>query len=338
MKVRYYSELEKLFAGTHFIREDSPELLFIHAVCAGKTDEVLSLFAPLKLFGNVPPVVDTPYARYEGLEEIRKFTEGFNATFHAAESFAVPCIQTIANGRVALEVSINFVVDGEINQVPMCIVADFRTPSMLDEVRIYCYYAMVPGLTPYRKPLFVSAHKEMGDPGLLTGAVREYYEALHHLPAVDVDKIINSMEDEIIMGGYHYYVPEHQPHSTYVMNKEDERKIFTHMQPNIPSGIMMRYETIIDDGKTCVIEWMHVVSRYGQEKFNRVSLSCISAYERGLSGKLCSIRILDYAGKEKEIDWNRTPIPYDEACRINFVEKQHMGCGDKPQYDQQGKK
>lgn len=333
MKVRHYSELEKLFAGTHPIREDSPELLFIRAVCAGKVDEALSFFAPLKLFNNEKPVVDAPYARYEGLDEIRKFVEDFNPTFHATESFAVPCIQTIANGRAALEVSINFTVDGEINQIPMFVVADFRTPKMLDEVRIYCYYSMVPGMTPYRKPMFVSAHREMGDPNLLTGAVREYYEALHHLPAVDVDKIVNSMEDEIIMGGYQYYAPEKLPNGTYVMTKEGERKTFSGMQPNIPSGIMMRYETIIDDGKTCVIEWMHVVSRRGREIFNRISLSCVSAYERGDDGKLCSIRILDYAGKEKEIDWERTPLPYDEAKEINFVETQHAGCGERPQYD-----
>ena len=334
MKIRHYSELEKLYAGTHPIVEDSPELRFIRAACSGDEEQALSLFAPLKLFDDTPPVVDTPYKRYEGLEGIRLFVHEFNDVFHATESFAVPCIQTIANGRVALEVSVNFTVDGEINQVPMYVVADFRTPSMLDEVRIYCYYSMVPGLTPYRKPLFVSAHKEMGDPGLLTGAVREYYEALHHQPAVDVKKIVNSLGDEVVMGGYRYYEPENQRNGNYVMKREEAEKVFASMQPYIPAGIIMRYETIIDDGKTCVIEWMHVVSRYGQEKYNRISLSCISAYERGNDGKLCSIRIMDYAGKEKEIDWNRTPIPYSEARAINFVEVQKSGCGDKPQYDE----
>jgi hypothetical protein len=41
--------------------------------------------------------------------------------------------------------------------------------------------------------MFKSAHLEMGDPMLLTGAVREYYEALHHMPHVDVDRILACM-------------------------------------------------------------------------------------------------------------------------------------------------
>lgn len=329
MKIRHESELERLFAGTHPIRTDSPELLFMQAVCAGNEEKALSFFGTSKLFGGDPPVVDAPYARYEGMEGIRRFVREFNPTFHASESFPVPCIQTISGGRAALEVSVNFTVDGEINQVPMFVVADFRTPSMLDEVRIYCYYALVPGMTPYRMPMFRSAHREMGDPGLLTGAVREYYEALHHLPAVDVDKMVNCMEDRVIMGGYGYY----QEDRNYLLSRDELRKAYTAMQPHIPSGIMMRYETLIDDGRTCVMEWMHVVSRRGRETFGRISLSCISAYERGEDGRLCSVRIMDYAWKEKEIDWTRTPIPYDEAKEINFVEEQHPGCGEKKQYD-----
>ena len=333
MKIRHYSQLEKAFAGTHPIRTDSPELLFMQAVCAGDEEKALSFFAPHKLFSEDVPVVDTPYARYEGLDGIRQFVREFNSTFHASESYPVPCIQTFGGGRVALEVSVNFTADGEINQVPMFVIGDFRTPAMLDEVRIYCYYSMVPGLTPYRKPLFVSAHREMGDPNLLTGAIREYYEALHHLPRVDVDKIVNCMEDTVTMGGYGYYEPDDNPNGPLVITKEQARTAYTNMQPHIPSAIMMRYETLIDDGRTCVMEWMHVVSRFGREHFNRISLSCISAYERGEDGRLCSIRIMDYAGKEKLIDWNRTPLTYDEAKEINFVEKQRPGCGEKPQYD-----
>ncbi len=333
MKVRHYSELEKLYAGTHPIKLDSPELLFIQEVCAENADGVRSLFAEKKLFGDVPPVIDTPYERFEGLDRICEFVAGWNARFGAERSFAVPCIQTIANGRVALEVSVNFVAEGEINQVPMYIIADFRTPKMLDEVRIYCHFSMVPGLTPYRMPMFKSAHLEMGDPGLLTGAVREYYEALHHQPAVDVEKILGSMGDEICMGGYQYYDPGKTPSGSYRMTKEDIRAAFTRMQPYIPSGIIMRYETIIDDGKTCVIEWVHVVSKHGQENFNRISLSCIAAYERGDDGKLFSVRIMDYAGHEKEIDWTKTPIPFEEAKKLHFIEKMLPGCGAKQQYD-----
>ena len=332
MNIRFRSELEALFANTHPIREESPEVLFIRAVCRGDENAVLALFAEEKLFGHVPPVIDTPYARFEGLDGIRAFVRDWHPRFHANASFAVPCIQTIANGRVALEVSINFTVDGAINQVPMYVIADFRTPTMLDEVRIYCYYAMVPGLTPYRKPMFTPAHLEMGDPGLLTGAVREYYEALHHQPAVDVDKILNAMGDTVTMGGYQYMKPDRTP-ADYRVPKEKVRGGFTYMQAYIPSGIIMRYETLIDDGKTCVIEWVHIVSKHGQENYNRISLSCIAAYERGDDGKLCSVRIMDYAGREKEIDWTKTPISYEEARALNYIEYMVPGCGAKKQYD-----
>lgn len=332
MKIRHYSEMEKLYAGTHTIREDSPELRFLRAACAGEETAALAFFSETKLFGG-PPVVDTPYERFEGLSGIRSFVKGWNARFHASESFAVPCIQTIANGRVALEASVNFVVDGEINQVPMCLIADFRTPETLDEVRIYFHFSMVPGLTPYRKPMFQPAHLEMGDPGLLTGAVREYYEALHHQPAVDVEKILGSMGERMSMGGYQYYDPARFPNG-YEMTRADIRAVFTRMQPYIPSGIIMRYETLIDDGKTCMIEWVHIVSRHGQENYNRISLSCIAAYERGPDGKLCSVRIMDYAGHEREIDWNETPVSYEEAKCLNFIEEMVPGCGAKRQYDQ----
>ena len=56
--------------------------------------------------------------------------------FGAQSAFITPVIQTIANGRVGLEAAINFVVDGEIEQVPMFIIADLRTPKLLDEVRL----------------------------------------------------------------------------------------------------------------------------------------------------------------------------------------------------------
>ncbi|MBR2777459.1 MAG: hypothetical protein IKD75_10250 [Prevotella sp.] len=129
---------------------------------------------------------------------------------------------------------------------------------------------LLAAMTPYRKPIFKPAHYEMGDPGLLTGAMRAYYEA-------------------------------------------------------------MRYETIIDDGKTCVIEWCHIISKQGQKERNRIAMSGCSAYTRNDEGYLCSVRISDYAGHEGEIDWTKTDVPRDEAYSINLVDEFHGGCGMKPQ-------
>lgn len=93
----------------------------------------------------------------------------------------------------------------------------------------------------------------------------------------------------------------------------------------------MRYETIIDDGRTCVIEWVHIVSRAGQEERARIAISGVSAYERGDDGLLCSIRICDYAGLERTIDWTKTPVTKEEAQKINFVEEFPAGVGRKGQ-------
>lgn len=326
MKIRKQCQLEKLYGHNHPIKDSSPELRFMQAVCSGNADAAAAFFSSTKLFGGASTAVDTPYGRFEGLEGIRRFALGWLDTFGAEAAQLVPVIQTIANGRVALEAVVNFEVDGEIEQVPMFIIGDLRTQDTLDEVRIYCHFSFVPGLQPYRRPMFPSAHLEAGDPGLLTGAVREYYEALHHCPAVDVDRVLGCIEDGCIFGGYEQWGNEHKP----AVTRQQIRKNYEHMHGYIPRCVGMRYETIIDDGRTCVIEWVHIVSRAGQEELQRVALSGIAAYERGESGRLCSIRISDYAGYEKTIEWDKMDITKEEAQAVNFVEEFPDHVGAKP--------
>ena len=317
MKIRKPCNLEKLYGHTHKINASSPEVLFMNAVCEGRVEDALSFFEDKKLFGNEKSAVDTPYGRFEGLDRIKAFAEGFLNRFEAQSAFVTPVIQTTANGRTVLEAVINFVVDGEINQVPMFIVGDFRTLSTLDEVRLYCHYTFVPNLQAYRKPIFKSAYKEVGDPGLLTGAVREYYDALHHCPAVDVDRILETMGDGCIFGGYEKWGNEAKPRT----DREGLRAEYINMSKYIPRCVGMRYETIIDDGVNCCIEWVHIVSRAGREERQRIALSGISSYERGADGKLCSIRISDYAGSEHTIEWDKVDcVTEEEAKAWNFVE------------------
>ncbi len=318
MKIRHRSQLEALYAGTHPIRPEAPEARFLSLLCAGNADGVCALFVGEKLFGGGASAVDTPFGRYEGLSGIRRLAETWHMVFGAESSFAVPCIQTIAGGRAALEASVSFVRGGEIDQVPMFVIADYRTPELLEEVRIYVPYGMIPGHTPYRKPMFAAERLERGDPALLTGAVREYYEALHTYPAADVERILNAMSDEIVLGGYAYCdaVPPAPEGETPKMRV---RRAFEKMREYIPSGVAMRYETIIDDGKTAVLEWVHIVSQRGRKEFGRIAMSGIAAYERGADGLLCSVRILDYAWKEPEIDWTKTPVSREEAEQINLL-------------------
>lgn len=331
MKTRQVCSLARLHGKPErAVQKNSPELIFMNAICGGSVDEAAGCFCEKKLFGNVPCVVDAPYGRFEGLSEIRVFAKGWLDTFHAQSASMQPVVQTRANGRSITEAVIHFVVDGEINEVPMFIVGDLRTADKLDEVRLYCHCSYVPGLTAYRKPLFRSAHLEMGDPGLLTGAMREYYEALHHVPGVDVDRIMGVMGEGCLFGGYEPYgdakEAAHQDHS-----REALRGKFEHMNRYIPRCVGMRYETLTDDNVTAIIEWVHIVSAQGQQELSRIALSGISAYERGADGLLCAIRICDYAGLEKTIDWTKTPISREEAMQWNLVDTFPAGVGRNPQ-------
>jgi hypothetical protein len=325
MKIRKPCNLARMYASPdHRTNASSPELRFMEAVCAGRIEEAVSVFRERKLFSDAPPVVDAPYGRFEGLGEIRSFAKGFVPRFRADLAFLTPVVQTVANGRVASEVVVNLVVDGEIEEVPMFVIADLRTPGLLDEVRIYCHFSFVPGLQAYRKPIFPVAHREMGDPGLLTGAVREYYEALHHTPAVDVDRICRVFGPGCKFGGY-----EPWGHKGNHGDAAELRAGYERMATYIPRCVGMRYETIIDDGRTCVIEWVHIVSRAGQEELGRIAMSGIAAYERGDDGLLCAIRISDYAGYERTIDWSQLPDSKEDAQKINFVEQFPTGVGEK---------
>ena len=327
MKIRKKSALARIYAGPeHPVLYTAPEVLFMAAICRGDTEEALRFFRDRKLFGDEPSVIDTPYGRFEGLSGIREFAEGFIRQFGADRAEMVPCIQTRANGRAVLEAEIHFISGDVMDQVPMFIVADLRTADTLDEIRIYCHYTYVPGASAYRPPLFQSAHLEMGDPCVLTGAVREYYEGLHHMPAVDVDRIVRCCGDKCRFGGYHPN-DEDMREDEY----EDIPVVYARMAEYIPRCVTMRYETLVDDGKNCIIEWVHIVSRAGQEERNRLAMSGIAAYERGADGKLCAIRISDYAGCEGDIDWSRENCTFEEARKVNYVEDMPYGVGRKGQ-------
>ena len=78
MRIRKACNLERLYHDMiRDIKEDSPDLVFIRSVCAGRIDDVVGMFRERKMFWDEPPVIDTPYGRFEGLDGIRSFVEGF---------------------------------------------------------------------------------------------------------------------------------------------------------------------------------------------------------------------------------------------------------------------
>ena len=62
-------------------------------------------------------------------------------------------------------------------------------------------------------------------------------------------------------------------------------------------------------------------------------MSGVAAYERGDDGLLCAIRISDYAGYERTIDWSQLGDTKEDAQKINFVEQFPAGVGEKPVFD-----
>ena len=312
------------FCGSGYSASSSA-LVLMNRISENETGKALSLFRDKRQFSDAPPAVDTPYGRFEGKEQIRAFAEGFASRFESDAFTVTPKFQTRAGGRSVTEMVLDFVVDGMINQVPLFVVADLGSMGTLEEVRLYTHPSFIPHLNPYRFPLFTPAHLEMGDPGLLTGAVREYYTALHHMPAVDVERIVRCMHPDCIFGGYALYHGQEPEKGTEAM-----RRVYTGMSSYIPAKVGMRYETLIDDGVTGVIEWVHVMSDEGIA-LGRVPMGGIAAYMRGEDGRLISIRISDYAWMEKEIDWQQTGITKEAAEQINTVREFPAGVGRKRQ-------
>ena len=327
MEIRNRAELDVLYPEAQKgIMYDSPELLMMKYISENNPEGAAALFRDSRQFSDAPPAVDAPYGRFEGKEQIRSFAEGFTARFEAEGLGIVPKFQTRSGGRSVTEMVLNFEADGMINQVPMFVVADLGSRGTLEEVRMYTHSSFVPHLTPYRRPLFTPAHLEMGDPGLMTGAVKEYYTALHHVPWVDVERILRCMHPDCLFGGYALYRGQEPEKGTEAL-----RRVYTGMASYIPSKVGMRYETLIDDGITGVIEWVHVISDQGRDELGRIAMSGIAAYMRGEDGRLISIRISDYAWMEKDIDWEKTGTTKEEAMKANAVTEFPAGAGRKRQ-------
>ncbi len=292
----------------------SPELLFICALCDSDVDKAVSLFDTKVQFENQTPVVDAPHGRYEGLEKIRTFAEGWLDSFSADSASVLPVIQTRSGGRSVTEfVASFFNQDKLLWEIPMLIVAEIRADGKMDGARIYFHFKQAPGFSAYRAPIFHSQHMTEQEPHLLTGSVRAYLEALHTQPRCDVERVMEIVGEECCFGGY---VPD-QPIIRCL--REELRAAYEHMSTYIPRWLRIRFETVIDDGITCVIEWVHIITKEGREEGGRLCESGVAAYERGTDGRLSGIRICDYAHCESMIDWNKTGITKEEAEKINYL-------------------
>ena len=294
------------------INANSPELAFISAMSRDDADAAASMFHETKLFG-APPVVDAPHGRFTGRKAIKEFAEGWLGSFRASNAFVVPVVQTTAGGRSATEMVVGFNIGGEYLRIPMIAVADLRNGGHADEIRIYFHYLMAPGFKAYRPPIYQPSFNIHGEYSLLTGSFGEYYRCLHER---DLDSMLAVFNKDICYGGY---APEetHPLRKNYATIREEYERIMS----RVPAVETVRFETVIDDGITGIIEWTLVVTDLGRKKYDRVYQAGIAAYERGPDEKLISVRICDYMDHEDDIDPELRSKIVAENAKYEFLAK-----------------
>ena len=108
MEIRHRSRLRQMCANfTSPMQEDSPEILLMQRICAGKTAEACALFGETKQFGGLP-AVDAPYGRFEGQAELAVFASGWLKRFGAESASIDPVCQTQSGGRSVTEMNVSF--------------------------------------------------------------------------------------------------------------------------------------------------------------------------------------------------------------------------------------
>lgn len=297
---------------------DSPEIRLMFAISAGDENAAAALFEDTMQFYDEPSSLDAPHGRFEGKQGICRFVRLWNESFRADHTEIDPVVQTKSGGRSASEFVVDFYRDGELfMQFPMIIVGDIREGTKLDNARLYFHFAQAPGFSPYRKPIFKSQHLTPCSTTLLSGVVRAYFEALHRYPHADSEKLRKLGSDHMVMGGY---FPNDRGRILSPSESQEHFDQFANtVSSYIPLYLDIRPEIIIDDGITCVVEWVHVIRKEGRENAHRLCESGISVYERDEVGLLQSVRILDYANCEDKIDWSKESITKEEAEKINYI-------------------
>ena len=310
------TRFEVLYGGNHrHIDPASPEVLFLQALSSGNVENALALFEEQTQFGGVS-VLDAPQGRYEGLKEIEGFAKNWLLDFHAESAVIRPVTQTRSGGRSVTEFVFLYQKDEEEKIVPMAAVAELRYGGKMDTLHIYFQNRVVPGMNCYRPPVFPAKEDYTLRHEMLTGAIREYFYALHDTSVDFADKVDNIFAEEAVFGGYDY---DELTDALVPMNREQLKKHFSGINYTINHFVKLRIETIIDDGCICCVEWEQLVTKRGREEKNRLSQAGCSFYERDEFGRIKSVRIIDYAYQENNIDWTTARLDRETAEKINII-------------------
>jgi hypothetical protein len=304
-KLNYTTDFENQVSGPHGVIDgDSPEILFMDYICKGEADKAAALFDDTKLFGD-KSVIDEPHGRYEGLDEIRHFTNGW-LDFSLAESgWITPLVQTRCMGRSLTEMMINLKIrgtGGRVLKFPAAVIGDIRPGNRLDELRVYYFCEWMPGIIPYRPRQWKPQHGGVADHEMLYGSLKLYFDTMH-MKNRPLDKMLMLFDSDIRSG-------EYRPDQLCIPFKgyDGAKELYSRLYGPTPLWNVLRIEHVIDDGIIGAVEWISCPTppeECSEEKYRPCQWdvhswqSGFAAYERNpKNGKIWCIRICDYYGYE----------------------------------------
>lgn len=312
------SRFETLFGRGHRILQDSPELRFMRLITDRQPEQAVALFPETRRHGEGPVRVETPFGSYHGRNAIARMAHGWYDVFHGQWAALVPVTQIRAGSRSATEFVLHYGTDdGQEHAVPMAVVGELGREDSLDELRLYYNWEMIPDTPPYRPPIFPPKPDMTTRTEMLSGAVYDYFEYLHDPNNAIVTYADKVFADRACFGGYEQ---KQQNDQFGPFDREDFVKtVMAPISSRLSRHIKLRMETIIDDGKICCVEWEQLVTKAGREELGRLSQPGIAFYERDDTGRIWSVRVIDYAGSEPHIDWSRACKTKEEAEKINYI-------------------
>lgn len=295
--------------GDYPINQEAPELRFMRHVCEGGS-AIETYFHDLTT-SRKEVTVYTPYGKFEGHDAIKRFAEGFLGLVKATSAEIHPVIQTVAGGRSVTEAEVWFNI-GQVQpyKVPMNFFCDLGHHGKMEGLRIYYFCKWIPDTPAYFEPIYLPSVNGPADTNLMSGVIKTYYEQINNFCKEDqLKNVIKLFSKEPRIGGYR--PQEITPMTVYT--EEKLLKKYTTIVENIPKLCYIRFESMTDDGKNCLVEWTSIITKEGLVQ-GLVSQAGMAAYERDEDGQLCSVRICDNFRYDDEIDLSTV------KKELNFVD------------------
>jgi len=231
--------------------------------------------ALVKSFAVMPELHDPIYGRVKGIRPFEAFASEMSSWLRQ-HNFSVEDVGHVVTERHGFEeVTLHFGGQNGRVDLPVAIVADFRSDGRIDELRIYFSNWPLAGHHAHRPPLLQC------DPELRESDVVGDYQLA--LAAGDVDAIVAAFEPD----GY----AREPAAGRHVHRGRDGLRSFYELMFSNGGGIPLEHCAVIDDGRSCALEYN--VVQWGKTKLPPEA--GVAVYVRGQSGKIAATRIYDDA-------------------------------------------